>query len=58
MTILKLFKTTSPFFVKLSVYVVKCKEAANKILFLVDGPLRGEGGLIGCATKEKRTFLM
>ena len=27
----------------------------KKVLFLVDGPLRGESGE-GCATKEKRTF--
>ena len=32
------------------------REAAKKVRFLVAGPLVGEGGLNGCATKEKRTF--
>ena len=32
------------------------REAAKKVIFLVAGPLRGGGGLNGCATKEKRTF--
>ena len=30
------------------------RKAAKKVLFLVTGPLRGRG----CATKEKRFFLM
>ena len=29
----------------------------KKVIFLVAGPLRGGGGLNGCATKEKSTFL-
>ena len=28
----------------------------KKVLFLVAGPLRGAGGLKGCATKEKELF--
>ena len=30
------------------------KGSRKKVLFLVAGPLRGERGLNGCATKEKR----
>ena len=30
----------------------------KKVLFLVAGPLRGGGGLNGCATKEKITFFL
>ena len=30
------------------------REAAKKVLFLVAGPIRGGGGLNGCATKGKK----
>ena len=30
----------------------------KKVFFLVDGPLRGGGGLNGCATKEKSNFFL
>ena len=34
------------------------RKAAKKVLFLGTGQLRGGVGLIGCATKEKRTFFL
>ena len=33
------------------------KGSRKKVLFLVAGPLRGGGGLNGCATKETKLFL-
>ena len=38
-------------------FILLLRGAAKKVLFEVAGPLRG-GGLNGCPTKKKRTFLM